>query len=360
MWGADKGGGVIRKWFAQQRPRGAAVPFDAPALRMARVCEDERDGMIAILRDFARKGTVYIVPWTSLPLMAPMTDHDMALHKAVGETKACTPDQVRTVVSDLALSGALGPEALAREVELTQRDRTSAADVELLLILHLLASCGADLASLTADPVRWRDADAKAAVAAAATALGVKRQDIYRRIGEFTKLLGPVGLVTSEGSIKPGWLRVLHDEIEGFAKSTAMPASAQSADAKGDLAAIADAAKRTAQLAGMVLNMLDYAVLDIGGTIRRWTTELPVLRQAIERLSLTLDVWPPLMKSVRDALRHPPDQLTSELHVLRSMLPLDLPIGDSGVDDTQTLPSVADVLCARLASYRSLLAHGRG
>jgi hypothetical protein len=352
--------GIIRKWLAQRRARGAAVPFESPALRLARVCDDERDGLIAVLRDFANNGTAYIVPWSSLPLMAPMTDHDKAVHAAVGETRACTPAKVRAVIAKLALSGALGPEAKAREGERSRADQRGLADIELILILHLLDRSGADLATLMADPARWRDRDAKAAVAEAATAVGVKRQDIYRRIGEFTKLLGPVGLVTSEGSIKPGWLRVLHDEIEGFAKSTAMPASAQSADAKGDLAAIADAAKRTAQLAGMVLNMLDYAVLDIGGTIRRWTTELPVLRQAIERLSLTLDVWPPLMKSVRDALRHPPDQLTSELHVLRSMLPLDLPIGDSGVDDTQTLPSVADVLCARLASYRSLLAHGRG
>ena len=81
--------GIIRKWFAQRRPRGAAVPFESPALRMARVCDDERDGLIAVLRDFANNGTVYIVPWTSLPLIATMTDHDKAVHAAVGETRAC-------------------------------------------------------------------------------------------------------------------------------------------------------------------------------------------------------------------------------------------------------------------------------
>ena len=72
--------GIIRKWFAQRRARGAAVPFESPALRMARVCDDERDGLIAVLRDFANNGTAYIVPWSSLPLMAAMTDHDMAVH----------------------------------------------------------------------------------------------------------------------------------------------------------------------------------------------------------------------------------------------------------------------------------------
>ena len=46
-----------RNWFAQHRPRTAAVPFEAAALRMARVCEDERDGLVAVLRDFANSGT---------------------------------------------------------------------------------------------------------------------------------------------------------------------------------------------------------------------------------------------------------------------------------------------------------------
>src|ERR1700760_721473 len=80
-------GGVFGNWLGGHRPRGAAVPFEAPALQMARVCDDERDGLIAILRDFANNGAAYIVPWTSLPLMVPMTKHDSVLHKGVGERK---------------------------------------------------------------------------------------------------------------------------------------------------------------------------------------------------------------------------------------------------------------------------------
>jgi hypothetical protein len=139
--------GIIRKWLAQRRARGAAVPFESPALRMARVCDDERDGLIAVLRDFANNGTAYIVPWSSLPLMAPMTDHDKAVHAAVGETRACTPAKVRAVISKLALSGALGPEAKAREGERSRADQRGLADIELILILHLLDSSGADLAT---------------------------------------------------------------------------------------------------------------------------------------------------------------------------------------------------------------------
>jgi hypothetical protein len=327
---------------------------------MARVCDDERDGLIAILRDFANNGTAYIVPWASLPLMVSMTDHDVALHTAVGECNASTPEQVRSVVRDLALSGALGPEVKARETERAETDRTSLANVELVLILHLLDSCGGDLATLAADPGRWRDVHAK--TAAAATALGVGRREIYRRIAELAKLLTPVGLASADDAVQSGWLRALHNEIEGFSESSTAVQSV-SPDAGPHLAAIAEAAKRTARIAGIVLNMLDYAVLDIGGTIRRWTTERPVLRQAIDRLSLTLDEWPTLMKSVRDALRGPPGEMTVQLQTLRSVLPpasdIDAPDSKPMTDDDEGSPSVSQVLGTRLSAIWLMLSDSR-
>jgi hypothetical protein len=352
------GSGIVRNWFAQHRPRGAAVPFEAPALRMARVCDDERDGLIAILRDFANNGAAYIVPWTSLPLIASMTEHDLALHQAIHENKAATPAEVRAVVSTLALSGALGAEAKAREGERSEAEKGRLADVELVLILHLLDSCGADLARLLVDPARWRDTQARSAIATVAKALGVKRQDIYRRIGEFARLLAPVGLVATDGVPSTGWLRVLHDEIEGFGQRTAAAARSGSPEMGTHLAAIAAAAARTALLSGMVLGMLDYAVLDIGGTVRRWNSELPVLRQAIERLSLMLDEWPALMKFAHDALRGPTNDVIAQLRVLRSMLPrlpdADPPGGDAADTDAGS-PSVSVVLGTRLSAVRSML-----
>jgi hypothetical protein len=347
--------GLIRNWFAQQRPRGAAVPFEAPALHMARVCDDERDGLIAILRDFANNGTAYIVPWSSLPLIASLNKHDMAVHEAVGEARACTPSQVRGVVSKLACSGVLGPEAKAREQASSQAEHTRLADAELILVLHLLDGCGARLANLAAES-HWHEREMKAAVAAAAASIGVKRQDIHRRLGEFATLLGPVGLPAAEGEAQAGWLRVLHDEILDFANRTAAAATSASPDAGTYIAGIAEAARGTAQIAGIVLGMLDYAVLDISNTIRRWDSELPVLRQAIERLSLMLDEWPSLMKSTRDALRGPGDDMAKQLRILRSMVPRlpegDQPQREDAADGTQ---SVAAVLGKRLAAIRSML-----
>src|SRR6185437_5444670 len=76
MWLGGLSGGSIRGWLGMGKSRGAAVPFETPALRMARVCEDERDGLTAIMRDFANNGSTYMVPWTSLPLMVTMTESD--------------------------------------------------------------------------------------------------------------------------------------------------------------------------------------------------------------------------------------------------------------------------------------------
>jgi hypothetical protein len=354
-WG---NGGIIGNWLGLHRPRGAVVPFEAPALRMARVCEDERDGLVAILRDFANNGATYIVPWTSLPLMMPMTDHDTALHKGVGERKPSTPAEVRAVVSGLALSGALGPEAKAREAERTQADRTQLADVELVLILHLLSCSGANLATLTADPARWAATDGKAAAAAAA-AIGIRRQDIYQRISEFASLLAPVGLIAAEGPIHPGWLRVLYDEIEAFGRSCAICPLAGAPEINEALKDIAISATRTAQLSGAVLSMIDYAVLDISATIRRWNTEQPVLKQAIERLSLMLDEWPWLIKEVRDALRGPRVDTAVQLHTLRTVLrhtrEVDASAGADAPEEHAGSGPVTQVLANRLSTIWSMI-----
>jgi hypothetical protein len=354
------GTGIIRKWFTEHRRRGATVPFEAPALRMAQVCDDERDGLIAVLHDFANNGTTYIVPWTSLPLMASLTAHDMALHKAIGESKATTPALVRAVVSRLALSGALGSEAKARETERSRAYQTKLGEVELILILHLLDSCGADLTTLMADPGHWRDTDAKAAVAAAAKAVALKRQHIYQRIAEFAKLLAPVGLVATDGAIQSGWLRVLHNEIEGFGQSVAVADQPDLPNVSGYLAAIAASAQRAAELSGIVLSMIDYAVLDIGGTMRRWDAEPQILKQTIDRLSLMLDEWPSLMKWVHDAQRGPPDELIAQLRALHSVLPR-LPSAIAASDhasvDQSGSRSVSRLLGARLAKIWSVL-HG--
>src|SRR5262249_25858282 len=215
---------------------------------------------------------------------------------------------------------------------------------ETILIVHLLTGCDAGTAQRSATPAYWNDADAKAAVIAAAGAAGASRREIYRRIGEFTRLLVPVGLGCAHG-VASGWLRVLRDEVASFGQTLAAGAHAKSADVGPFVTCIADAAMRTARLSGIVFEMLDYAVLDIVATIRRWDSEAPVLRQSIEQLSLMLDEWPALMKMTRDALRAPPEAVAAQLSMLRSTLP---PVsvatdGDDPPDRPRDTPSVSDL-----------------
>jgi hypothetical protein len=228
-----------------------------------------------------------------------------------------------------------------------------------LLILHLLARNGAELETIATDPAGRHGAAAKAAVAAAETAVGVRRQCIYERIAEFTRLLAPVGLAAGDAAILSGWLRVLHEEIRDFGENATVTVQHVAPEAGAQLGAIAESARRTAQLSGVVLSMIDYAVLDIGGTIRRWNTELPVLRQAIGRLSQTLDEWPALMKAGRDALRDSPDAMVEQLRLLRSVLPraaeTDPLVGDGGLTGDAESASVSRVLAARLSTIWSML-----
>jgi hypothetical protein len=350
--------GTIRNLLSRHRPPGAVVPFEAPVLRMTRVCDDERDGLIAILRNFADNGATHIVPWNSLPLMVRMTDHDIALHNCIGERKPSSPAEVRAVVSELAISGALGPEAKAAEVARARAGRTQLADVELVLILHLLSSCDTKLAAAMTDQARWRVVDAKAAVATVAAVVGVRRQDIYQRASEFARLLVPVGLVANDGPAQPGWSRVLHAEISAFGDGLAVSQLADSPDVDASLVAIARSASLTARATGIVLCIIDYAVLDICTTIRRWNAERPILGQVIDQLSSMLDEWPALMKAVHDALRAPQDEMARQLRALRAVLPQTPEIdvsADAASQEGAGPMSISCALATRLSAIGSML-----
>jgi hypothetical protein len=357
MWLGGLSEGAIRNWLRLRPQRGASVPFQTPALRMARVCEDERDGMIAILRDFANNGTSYVVPWKSLPALVKLTTEDAALHRAVAETKAATPAAIRAVVSELALSGALGAEAKAREAARLRTKAAYVGNVEAILILHLLNSAGADLTNLIIDPDRRQAPETRSAIAAAAKLIGVRRDEIYERTSEFAKVIQPVGFSVTAGPVSPGWLRVLHEELVAFGRDAASTAMTAPDDVAKALRLVVEAANGTAEISGAVIGMIDYAILDIAATIRRSQTELPVLRQVIDRLSWTLDEWPDLMKTIHDIMRGDPAKIADGLHMMHSMLPspavahvLGQQVAPDGADDIGRA-----VLAGKLSSIWSVI-----
>lgn len=279
------------------------------------------------------------------------------MHQVVSETRATTPAAVRSVVSQLALSGALGAEAKARETRNTQIESARIGDVEAVLILHLLNSAGSDLTRLLADPDRRQAAETRSAVTAAAKKLGVRREDIYQRTSELARVLQPVGFSAMGGPIAPGWLRVLHDEVAAFGKTVDASAETAPSDVVQGLLAVAEAAKSTAESSGSVLGMIDYAILDISATIRRWKTELPVLRQVIDRLSSVLDEWPDLMKTLHDIERGDPANVPNGLRMLRAMLPIspatELQAGASPPNTDVGPDRVANVLAGKLSTIWS-------
>ena len=93
--------------------------------------------------------------------------------------------------------------------------------------------------------------------------------------------------------------------------------------------------------------MIDYAILDIATTIRRWKQELSVLRQVIDRLSWLLDGWPDVMKTAHDILRDRSGDMANDLRTLQAMLPqtpaLDAPPRDHGSE------RIANVLATKLS-----------
>ena len=319
MLGSGRGLSAVRSWLRLGRPRGVSVPFSTPALQMARVCDDERDGLIAILRDFASTGASYIVPWNNLPSVVSMTESDLALHHAVQENRATSPEAIRAVVRSLTLSGVFGADAKSREVERETASRMRNVDLELVLTYRLLCNCGVPIAPA---PVGQRNIqDATAAVAAAEAALEMSRKNIHKNLVSLASILMPVGLVEPEGSTSAGWLRALHGEIVDFANNLTGRMQTVPQCAAADLASIAGSASQVAELSGVIFRTLDSTILDVAGTIKRWKHEAPVLRHVIDQLTLILDEWPAVMNAVHEALHQPPDVLIREIHVLRAVVP---------------------------------------
>lgn len=309
---------AVGNWLG--RRRAASVPFESAALGFARVCEDERDGLIAILRDFAQNGASFVVPWADLPRMVAMSERDKIVHQAVAESKAVSPGAILSVMNRLAASGVLGAEAKTRRAKEAASEHKRLAELHAVLLLQLLGTGGVTMADLLADP---SGKPAQAALADAAANLGIKRADIYRRTGELSHLLLPVGFKAPGYTVAAGWLRLLHNEVAALPAALLERAATAHAEAAGGLRAIAAASSQATRTSGVVLAVVDRAMLDIRATLRRWEAELPALTKAVERLSWSLDPWADTVRLTDAALRGPPGDLAAQLALLRATLPAE-------------------------------------
>ena len=315
-------GGLIDRGrqFLQRTVQAATVPFETPALRFARVREDERHHLVALLRDFADNGSVLVVPWDALPQVVAMSARDAALHTAIAEAKAVTPDAIRSVMTSLAASGALGAEAQARQAAKAHAESRRQTDMQAILLFHLLRASGADLAPLLADPT-GSSAAARREVRRAAASLRIGRREIYRRAVDLTRIVLPIGSPANIGPPRPGWLRLLSNDVSAFgAKARAHGASALP-EAAYHLHALANEVSSVIDVSHSVLHAIDGALEDIRATIRGGDAEFLLIRRAIDRLSWTLDGWPSIVDTGREILAGPAGEAVDRLLLLRRLLP---------------------------------------
>ncbi len=330
MVGSWRVGGIVGSMLRRREPRSAAVPFQHEVLRLARAAEDERHGLVAILRDFAGNFARYLVPWSDVPKMVRLGPGDAALHDAVEEAQAVTPAAMMAVVQKVALSGALGPAAKAGARAAEQAEGKRERDLHAVLIFHALRASRADLGGLLAATARGAPAagldatlrrDAQAAVRTAAAALGLRRSEIYDRTAALTHGVLPVGFAAAEGPIARGWLRTLQHEVTGLHRHMRDRLAEVPTDLATDLRVAAEISQMTLAATAPMFGAVDRAVLDIGATMRNWDKAQPTLAGTVDTLSSVLDEWAGLIPEARATLRAPIGEMGPRLRRLRALLP---------------------------------------
>lgn len=315
-------GGLIDRGrqFLQRTVRAAAVPFETPALRFARVREDERHHLVALLHDFADNGSVLVVPWDALPGVVAMSARDVALHTAIAEAKAATPDAIRSVMASLATSGALGAEAQARQAANARAESWRQTEMQAILLFHVLRAGGADLAPLIADPT-GSSAAAKREVQRAAASLRIGRHEVYRRAVDLARIVLPVGSPANIGPPRPGWLRLLSNDVSAFGEEAEARGANALPEAAHHLHALANDVSSAVEVSRTVLHAIDGALEDIRPTIRGGGAEFLLIRRAIDRLSWALDGWPEVVTTGREIMAGPAGEAVDRLLLLRRLLP---------------------------------------
>ncbi len=331
-------GGLVRDVLTRRKLRSAAVPFESGPLRMARVAEDERHGLVAVLRDFAGSCARYTVPWADLPDTVPMSERDAALHKVVEETKAVTPAAMREAVTQVALAGLFGPEAKAQATAAARSEGQRERELHAVLIFHLLHASQTDVRALVETPAGRH---AKTAVSEAASALGIRRGDIFGRTGELAKRLLPVGFASGSGPLAAGWLRVLHREVAELNQRLNTRLADADAELEPDLRAAMEVSAATVRASAQLLGLIDGAVLGIGATVRQWETAQPTLVHMVDKLSDILDEWGGLIPEAQDALRAPDGELAPRLRRLRALLPTPPVVAHPAIATPGIVPATA-------------------
>lgn len=292
--------------------RGAVVPFEAPALFAARVRADERRGLVMLLSNFAENGSVYVVPWSEAPRVLAVHGSDKALHGAIDEAQASTPQAVRVVVR--RVTGRVDEDA----------ERTQVRDIQTRLLGTILRDLGVDLALLGGS---GHDARIAALLRMAASRIGPAAVDLLRRTEALAGDLLPLGL---PGTVGP--MRQLQQDVISFERHLRRRGETASAEAKPYYHSMMRAAADAIGSSEAWLAVIDEAVAGLAVSAAGWTEERRRIRDGVDRLAWILDGWEPMLDRYAGYLERR-DQVFHERELalvaaLAPLLPADaLPAG---------------------------------
>lgn len=315
--------------------RGATAPFTTPILSCARVRSDERHNLVLLTPGFAGTASVYVLPWRAIPELVTMTIHDRALHEAIQETNATSPDTMRREVLTVAATGLAGPEVQAAARKAIRDDENYAEQIQAVLILFLLHGLGIDVTSLVGLDLSRSDvlSRAKAALQSATTPLGVDLETLYDRMGALSLVLRGLGL-TSFGD--PGRIRIMLEQLVGFERDMINRSNREVGDSQAFFGLAAEVAKHTIAPANTTLNNIDSLLKDLPSVVKNWEKSYPVIFGGITRLSWLLDGWDYVIGFAKGADNWNGADLWENLDTLARMLPI-VPRAEKDIDQTTSV-----------------------
>ena len=270
--------------------RGTAAPFTTPSLVLSRVRPDERHGLVLLMPNLGGAEGAYVVPWAAVGEVITMSVHDRALHEEVLETRAVTPDAMRTASLKIARTGLAGPKAAHAAEALLEAEEAHYVETHFLLILSLLGSLGMSsrqLLTLKPDTDEWKNL-VRSMLHQAGDSLKVETNTVYERIGDLGRILTPIGLAVSRQN---GRLRRLMIELTRFRDVLSDWSQNDQSEMAPYAAFAAEVAELTVRVAAKTFASLDRAVNDISIVISQWDKQVPLAERTAARLSWLLDGW---------------------------------------------------------------------
>jgi len=292
----------------------ATVPFTNPDLLGARVRGDRWHDLVALLRDFARNGSTYVIPWHALPASVPLGRYDTALHGRIGEARATSPAAIQQAGQDAIASGAAGSVAQADEISRRAGERRRRASILAILAGRLLAEIGL--------PTRLADWDlSRKQLEAACLRQGLRPERLTERVEQFADTIMPVGLDDVVGPATMGPVRIATGQLNLVASHFEVRAQGiHEADRYNYLLAARTALEAGRRASGM-LAAIDQVLGHIVPSLAAWDACCTEITSGITRLNNILDGWETIFAFHTGVIDAPTGATGSKAAILASLLP---------------------------------------